>query len=273
MPADAKTPSIIAVSDTHFGSSVSLCEPFKLDDGGTYTPSDLQTKLWKLWENFWDWALETVKGSPYIVVHVGDVIDGVHHKTTALSTHNLSTQSAMAISAMKPKIAKAEAYYQIRGTEAHVGASGQEEETIARELGATKDDLIGVYSRWELWIDYAGKGLSHFAHHIGSTSSAAYESSALMREIVASFVEAGQWGMRPPSLVVRGHTHRYLKIDPPNCCGVKLPAWQAKTPFTYKIDRMRGPMFGGVVIKYSNDRFDVLDKIFVLKQTRAIKIP
>jgi hypothetical protein len=173
---------------------------------------------------------------------------------------------------MKPKIAGAEGYFQIRGTEAHVGSSAQEEETIARELGATKDKDIGVYSRWELWMDFGGRSLAHFSHHVGATTSAAYESSALQREIVAAFVEAGQWGMRPPTLIVRGHTHRFFKIDPPNCCGVKLPAWQAKTPFTYKIDRMRGPMFGGVVIKVENDRFNIHEKIYPLKQTKAVKM-
>ena len=257
------------VSDTHFGSAVSLSNGHKLDDGGDYVPSELQKKLWALWGNFWDWTYEHLKGEPFVLVHNGDIIDGVHHKLTALTSHNLTTQNRIAVAALGPHVSRAAAYYQIRGTEAHGGKSGQEEEAVAAALGAIQDESTGSFSRWELWMKF-GKELLHFAHHIGTTSSTAYESSAPMREIVAAFVEAGQWGMRPPSFVIRSHRHRYIKVEPPNCCIVVTPAWQAKTPFVYKVDRMRGPMFGGILIRDKDDGVFIQPKIYTLKQTSAV---
>lgn len=266
--------NLVVISDTHFGSSVSLSDGHKLDDGGEYYPSPLQEKLWRQWENFWDWSYEHIKDEPFTLIHNGDLIDGVHHGITSLSTHNLTTQNRIAEAALRPHVDKAQdsggVYYQIRGTEAHAGRSAQEEEALAKSLGAVPDSETGAHSRWELWMKF-GEELGHFTHHIGATTSSAYESSALMREVVAAFVEAGQWGMRPPTFIVRGHTHRYLRIDPPNCCAVKLPAWQAKTPLVYRIDRMRGPMFGGILIQNGKDGFEMKKKIFTLKQTTAVE--
>jgi hypothetical protein len=261
--------NIVCISDTHFASSVALSNGHDLDDGGRYVPSKLQKKLWHLWEDFWAWTYAHLKKEPFILVHNGDVIDGVHHRITALSTHNLTTQSRVAIEALEPHVARAAAYYQIRGTEAHVGQSAQEEEAIACALGAVRDPETGCYSRWELYMKFCGE-LIHFAHHIGTTSSTAYESSAPMREIVAAFVESGQWGMRPPSLIVRSHRHRFIKVEPPNCCIVVTPAWQAKTPLVYRIDRMRGPMFGGILIRGGEEGVEVKERIYTLKMTESV---
>ncbi len=260
-----KVENLVVISDTHFGSAVALARRHKLDDGGEYVPSPLQEKLWRLWENFWDWAHNQCAGKDFVVIHVGDVIDGSHHATSALSSANLTVQSELAFNALLPHVSAAAGYFQIRGTSAHSGEAGQQEEALAKWLGAVEDEH-GNASRWELWLNF-GHQLINFAHHIGSTTSSAYESSALMREIVAAFVESGQWGMRPPTMIVRGHTHRFMRIDPPNCCGIKLPGWQAKTSFAYRIDRMRGPMFGGIVINKSGK---TMEKVFTLKQTEGV---
>jgi hypothetical protein len=176
---------------------------------------------------------------------------------------------------LKPHVSRAAYYFQIRGTEAHVGSSAQEEEAIAQTLGAVKDKDTNNYSHWEVWLKNFGpqKHLLHFAHHLGHTSSSSYESSALMREVVAAFAESGQWRFRAPGLVVRGHTHRYLKIEGPgDWIGIKMPSWQAKTAFTYKIDRLRGPMFGGILVKATDEGMDVKHWIQTIKQTSAFEI-
>lgn len=268
-----KVKNLVVISDTHFGSSVALSQIHQLDDGGYYHPSALQAKLYKLWIAFWEWTDEHLKDEPFSIVHCGDVTDGVHHRTTQLSSGNLSTQAALSIDMLKPHVSRAEEYYQIRGTEAHVGSSAQEEEQIAKALGAVPDKETGNYSRWELWLKNFGpqKHLLNFSHHVGSTTSSAYESSALMREVVAAFTESGQWGFRAPGLVVRGHTHRYLQIDGPgDWIGVKLPAWQAKTAFAYKIDRLRGPMFGGIIVQADKEGLTTKKWIKTIKQTNAV---
>jgi hypothetical protein len=250
---------------------VALSKRHQLDDGGFYDPSALQVKLLTLWDAFWQWAYDHVGKDAFVLVHVGDITDGVHHRTTQLSSANLTTQSRLAVEMMQPHVVKAEKYFQIRGTEAHVGQSAQEEEAIAKTLGAVKDDA-GNYARWMLWMKFGGR-LINFAHHLGHTSSSAYESSALMREIVANFAESGQYGFKPAGILVRGHTHRYLKIEGPGgWIGIKLPGWQLKTGFVHKMDRMRGPMIGGCIISDTKEGVDVRAWVQTVKETRAIEI-
>lgn len=268
----AKPKHIVVISDTHFGSSVALSQIHQLDDGGYYKPSALQAKLYRLWIAYWEWVYRHVGKDAFVLVHVGDVTDGFHHGTTQLSSGNLTTQGRLAIDMLMPHVSRASSYFQLRGTEAHVGKSAQEEEAIACALGAVKDKESGCYSRWELWMKFQG-GLVHLAHHLGSTSSSAYESSALMREVVAAFAESGQFGFRPPGIVVRAHTHRYLKIEGPGgWIGVKLPGFQAKTSFVYRMDRLRGPHFGGIVISKSNEGLEVYPWVQTIKQTKSVVI-
>lgn len=268
----AKPKHIIVLSDTHFGSAVAISQIHQLDDGGYFHPSKLQAKLYRLWMAYWEWVYMHVKKDPFIIVHVGDIIDGQHHRSTQTSTGNLTVQGRLAIDMMMPHVSRASAYYQIRGTEAHVGMSAQEEEAIACALGAVKEKETGNYSRWMLWMKF-GNGLINFAHHLGSTSSSAYESSALMREVVASFTESGQYGYRPPGIVIRGHTHRYLKIEGPGGWeGIKLPGWQLKTSFVHRIDRMRGPQIGGILISSTADGLETKAWVHSIKESKAISV-
>ena len=117
----AKIKNIVVISDTHFGSTVALSQGHEMDDGGQYRPSKLQRKLWLLWKDFWEWTYRHLDGEPFILVHNGDLVDGVHHRITALSSQNLTTQCRIAVDALEPHVARAERYYQIRGTEAHAG--------------------------------------------------------------------------------------------------------------------------------------------------------
>jgi len=264
--------NIVVISDTHFGSTLSICPPkFQLDDGGFYTPSPLQRTLWRYWTDFWGWIDERLDGAPHILVHNGDVLDGVHHKTTTLVSHNLKDQENMSVQCLQPRVDKALKFFQIRGTEAHVGPSADCEERIAKRLNADVDPDTNQHSRWELTMKF-GREILHFSHHIGTTSSTAYESSAPMREIAASFIEAGQWGDVSPTILVRSHRHRYIEVKPANCRIVVTPAWQAKTPFVFKMDRMRSPMFGGLLIRLGDEGVHIREKIYTIRRKIDVEL-
>jgi hypothetical protein len=147
-------------------------------------------------------------------------------------------------------------YYHIRGTEAHVGKSGQEEERLAKRLGAIPNEE-GQRARYELWLQVGPSGLVHISHHIGTAGSLSYESSALMRELSEAYVEAGRWGNVPPSVVIRSHRHRNAEIRIQTSHGfatvATTAAWQLKTPFTFKIAgaRQAQPQIGATLVKYS----------------------
>jgi hypothetical protein len=253
-------PHLVVVSDLHVGCQLGLCPPAgaAISEGGYYKPSPLQKKVAKMWRYFWyNYVPRITKGDDFDVVVNGECIDGVHHNSVTQWSHDLADQAAAALGVLRPikKLCKGK-FYVIRGTEAHSGQSGQWDEWIARELGAVPTKS-GQYSRYELW-KMVGRGLVHLTHHIGGTSSSAYEFTAVGKELVEAYVEGGRWGDRPPDVIVRSHRHRHMCVEHATGRGkatsVVTPGWQGKTPFAHKIAgaRQSQPMFGGIVISWSN---------------------
>jgi len=253
--------NIIVISDTHFGCRLGLCPPkVRIDGGGYYEHTAIQKKVWLMWQEFWDkWIPQVTKDEDYIVVHNGDVIEGIHHNSVTQISHNITDQVNIAIEVLGKIIAQphCKKYYQIRGTEAHGGKSGQAEEGIAKALTAVKDE-IGDYSRWEMWLRM-GKILINFGHHIGTSSSANYESTALYKELVEAYVDAGRWNNESPDVLVRSHRHRQFEIRIATDKGYGIPfitpGWQLKTPFVYKtgMGRSSMPQIGGYLIRTGDE--------------------
>jgi len=259
--------NLIVLSDTHCGCRLGLLHPdgITVDGGGRYLPSEFQRKMWVWWREFWDvWVPEVTKGEPFDVVHNGDAIDGVHHNSTTQISHNLEDQQRIAEAVLAPVVAQCQAsggtYYHIRGTEAHVGKSGEYEERLAKTLGA-KPNPDGQYARWDLWkrVGTDDGPLVHLLHHIGTTGSAAHEASAVNAELTAEYVEAARWGRQPPDFIVRSHRHRSIAVDLDSARGyaaaVVTPAWQGKTPFVFKVPgaRLSEPQIGGVLIRQGDE--------------------
>jgi hypothetical protein len=264
--------SVIVISDTHCGCRMGLFpdRPVMLDGGIEASPSLLQRKVWALWLEFWnEWVPEATKGEPYIVVMNGDAIDGVHHGSKTQVSQNFADQQAIAVECLSPVVEKAHTYYHIRGTEAHVGPSGEQEELLARQLGA-KPDSEGHAARWELYLDLHGH-LCHFTHHIGTTGSSAYESTAPYKEQVESYLDAGRWDRKPPQVIARSHRHRHIEVRSPSRDGHSVvlvtPGWQLKTPFVYRMPGARAsqPQIGGCLIRVGDHQLYTDSRVWSLE--------
>jgi hypothetical protein len=259
--------NLVVVSDLHAGCRVGLHppEPSRMDGGGQYIPSDFQRKMWAWWEEFWnDWVPTVTRREPYDIVVNGDAIDGAHHRSTTQISQNIEDQQRIAEACLQRVVERCKkkggTYYHIRGTEAHVGQSGEYEEKLARSLGA-KPNKDKDYARFDLWKRVGSKCLVHLLHHIGTTASAAHESSAVNAELTASYVEAARWGREPPDFIVRSHRHRSIAVDLNSAKGyaaaIVTPAWQGKTPFVWKVPgaRISEPQVGGIVIREGDEEF------------------
>lgn len=278
--------NLVVISDTHSGCRLAVCPPgpIPLDDGGTYSPSEFQKKMWSMWREFWDvWVPEVTRGEPFDLVHNGDAIDGVHHGATTQISQNIEDQLTVAQLLLTPVVAKClesgGIYYHIRGTQAHVGQSGVYEEQLAKRLGAKPNDS-GQHARQELWkrVGVSTKRvrapLVHLMHHIGTTGSAAHESSAVNAELTAEYVEAARWNREPPDFVVRGHRHRSIAVDLDSAKGyaaaIVAPAWQGKTPFTFKVPgaRISEPQVGGILIRQGDEEFYYRRRVWTFERSR-----
>jgi hypothetical protein len=273
--------NLVVVSDLHSGCRLSLCPPegARLDDGGTYLPSPFQRKLWKYWRIFWDeFVPEATRKEPYGTVINGDIVDGVHHRSTTQISQNLEDQAEIAYQIIQPIADKCQGrLWMIRGTEAHVGQSGVEEERLGKRLGAVPNKE-GQHARYELWKQ-VGPKVVHLLHHIGSTGSQAYEATAVHKELVESFAESARWGRKAPDVIVRSHRHRHIETtiatgDAHNtgrAIAVVTPAWQGKTPFSWKIPgaRLSTPQFGGIVIRYAKGELFVRSKVWTIDRSEV----
>ena len=273
--------NIICISDIHAGCQLALCPPkVSLDNGGFYYPSRLQKKLWAMWREFWDeWVPMATKEEDFILVVNGDAIDGVHHNSVTQISHNITDQIQIAKDLLLPIIQnpKCVGYYHIRGTEAHVGKSGQSEEGLAKALGAIPDE-IGNYARWEMWIKMGGK-LINFSHHIGTTQSASYESTAPYKEYIEALTDAARWKNTPPDVIVRSHRHRAIETRVPTANGygisVITPSWQIRTPFAFRIalGRTSMPQIGGILIRNGDeDSVFTRSKIWEIERSKEVVV-
>jgi hypothetical protein len=223
---------------------------FTCDNGVMVMPSEFQSKLNdRFWNGLIPWVVEETGGKFNVVVN-GDLVDGVHHGAVTQWSHNMLDQRNACIEFLRPLRAMANRFIVVRGTESHVGQSGQHDEAIAQALNAEKSPQ-GTYSHWEVFLRFGGK-LVHIAHHIGATTSPFAKSSALQRQIALSYVNSGRWGDEPPVMFVRSHRHQCSWVGEPCANGivtcVVTPAWQMKTPYVHKMSLMQEPEYGGILL-------------------------
>jgi hypothetical protein len=254
--------NLVVLSDLHSGCRSSLYPidtEILLDEGMVYKPTAFQHELWIVWRRFHDeFVPEATRDEDYVLAINGDIVDGDHHRSKTQISKNTNDQALIAEALLWPLVnqPKCKGLLVFRGTEAHVGSSAEHEESIAKTLGALKNDK-GQHSSYTGWVRLGGPdgALCHFAHHIGTTGRTHYETSAIMCEIGEMYVEAGRWGYAPADILVRSHRHRSIGVWCPSkrgfTTGLTTPAWQGKTPFSQKIPggRQSEPQIGGVVIR------------------------
>jgi len=268
--------NLVCVSDLHAGCQLGLCPPQcpALDGGGHYRPSKYQRRMWAWWTEFWDeWVPMVCRREKYAVAIVGDALDGRHHKSVGQISQNLADQARIAEAILRPIAERCRGrFYMIRGTEAHVGPSGEAEEQLAERLGAVPDEN-GLAARFILW-KRVGRALVNLAHHIGTTGSQHYETTAIHKELTELYTEAARWGDEPPDVVIRAHRHRYalteVFTDKGRGESLCLPGWQLKTPFAYRIPggRQTEPQLGGVVVRQGDEEHFTRARVWRLDRPR-----
>ena len=265
----------VVISDTHLGDQLALCpDRVRLRHGGYYIPSKFQQFINEKWKEFWNvWVPTVTRNEKYCVVLNGDLMEGRHHKAQHPISQDKSDQEAIAYEILAPIIDKCQGrFYIIGGTEAHAGISSEDEEKLAQKLGAIPDET-GHRSRFELFLKIGG-ALCHFAHHIGTTSSMSYESTALGKEYSEFCAESARWGDPIPDVVVRSHRHRHMEVKIPTSRGDGIifvtAAWQLRTPFTFKLPggRVVPPMIGGSLIRQGDEEFYTRHCIWKTQRSR-----
>lgn len=268
----------VSFGDTHIGCKLALAPPATVADfGARLAQSDNQKVLWSWFNEFFNefvpWA---TKGEPFALVHGGDIVDGVHHRSTTQTTQDMAAQEALAVQTLEPFVERAHAFYCIAGTPAHAGESWIAERRIARDLGAvavpgTNDERL--FMEVNMMV---GDALVNDLHHVSVASTHQSDPAGLQRELIEQQITAAKAGARAPDVILRHHRHRNCHVNVPTEGGnrahaVAVPGWQLKTPFVWKTPgRNHLPHFGGAVIRYETTPWGH-GRVEIRQFTRTIK--
>jgi len=137
---------LVLFGDTHIGSDIGLWpEGICNDKGAELPPSPFQRWLMECWNIAWDEKVPAITGgAAYSVVMMGDVIEGLHHRTTELMHPGIEVQYEAAFNVLGEVSRRADKIWMIEGTDVHTKRA---EATIGASIGAQENPSVpGVHS-------------------------------------------------------------------------------------------------------------------------------
>jgi len=249
--------ALLLNSDLHRGSVLApFPEGLLLEHGLPIGQNPVQAWIDAKWREWHDWAGKLAQGRRVIRIFNGDLCEGRHHRQAELITNNLALQRRAAKQAIEDVRQEGDLLFLVRGTWAHAGAAGEDEETIAEMLGCTPEAGTGHYSYFLLPLSINGTRIIA-VHTIGATRSPVSEATALVTQMAKTARDSGRWGTPLPDILVFAHRHQFCAVHLPArrqgqyCC--TLPSWVGKTEHGYSFDPLSPPQIGGVVILIDAD--------------------
>lgn len=217
----------LVVSDLHCGSDVGLMPPkmnFEEGQAAGYGTNKFQKWMWERWTEYWVRMQKIIGKDPFILTLTGDLIEGIHHRTTELMTNKLMDHLKIARVALEKIVAAAEVVHVIRGTECHV----QDFESVfAKDIGAGKAHDFMQYTINGTTIDAR--------HHMPVTSRLHLEASALGIIAANNRSNAVRAGHRPAQVFLRGHRHIAGLYSDGTSLVICTGAWQGLTRHGKKV--------------------------------------
>jgi len=256
--------AVLVISDTHTGSSLGLAPPLVyLDDGGIYHASEAQKHVYDHWQGVWKRTLDL--RLPVVVIDNADTIEGFHHNTAQIWGTDPRKHIDVAVDLRMPYRNKVERWYSLRGTAAHVGASGSGDEAVAKGIGA--DASNGSFSHYHLKVEVSNV-LIDVSHHGVSAGRRPWVDGNVLRSFGRGIViDSLSRRERPPDVIVRSHVHvaRHETIRDYNyrCECIITPAFQLASEFVHRVATERDLSdIGATLITVENGK--VLDVGFDL---------
>jgi hypothetical protein len=199
--ADKKPSILVVCSDLHCGSTVGLMPPDSENLAGNtinFGKNHHQRWLWECWQNALSQVATIAGPDPYAVLVNGDATEGIHHRSPEVVASLIENHCAMAAEALKPLTSKAAATFVVKGTECH---THDVESYLARLIGA-RDEV--ARDKW--LINIHGCAIDA-THHIGATSRAYLEASALSITLGNARLNSVRAGHPVAQVYLRGHRH------------------------------------------------------------------
>jgi hypothetical protein len=242
---------LLELGDIHAGSKSGLLpDDFHDGDGNGHKQNAIQQFLWQCWRDLNDnWIPNIIGADPFALVIKGDIIEGCHHGSKEVITNDPQDHFEAAAELLEPLAAKAAAVYIIEGTECHTGNA---ERGMSRRLNAIKDPDTKKWAWPRLSLTIGGVRCI-FQHHIGVTSRAWLEASALSIHLANEQIEAVRNGETMPRMLSCAHRHRYGEYrDASGLCCV-TPPWQMLTRHGHKVVPSARTRPGALIHEFKGD--------------------
>lgn len=230
------------VSDLHSNHPSGLfpADGITQENGNVILPNLVQRWTWDRWVEFWRLVSETRsrEGGRLFVFVLGEHVDGFHHGSTEFLSANRETMRRIGLAVMRPALAlNPNGLFCLKGTEVHSGKQGEDDEQIARELGAVQDPKTGQHAFYHLRVEINGTRFD-MKHHTRSASlphTAGGNANRLAAKLVYEHYNDPE--TQRPHLAFRGHVHKYA--DSYNLHPIRVivnDPFQMDTVFGHKID-------------------------------------
>lgn len=226
---------LLCIGDSHCGSTVGLAHPTEcvLPNDGRYRPNKLQEWLWGCHLDLINrWLPEIAGDEPFGVVHMGDAIEGYHHRTKETWTTDDAAMRGCFIACYRDIAERAAFWLQVRGTECHTGEDN--EAACGFALGATPHPESNRHASDKWQFEFNGL-LVDAQHHMSTTGRPYLETGAGGRDAATAALYAMRAGHRAPDIMLRGHAHTFAITQDATCSTVRIPAWQGLTRFGKKV--------------------------------------
>lgn len=239
--------TVVCLSDLHCGSSRALCPPDFTRFDGTNIRHNAEMKwVWERWLEFQSEIIDTLQTGFTLILN-GDLVEGVHHHTRELISHEPGDHVACALEALAPIVAKAGPVYVVTGTEGHTQNS---EHSIARAISAQKNGNVSAFDR----LDLVTNGTPWRAvHHMPTSGRISLYATQLSVQLAEAQMQAVRVNKVPPRFVVAAHRHTVGYYTDFRAGMVSLPPWQLLTRYGYKVVPTAEPCVGGAVLRFVRD--------------------
>lgn len=211
---------IVVLSDTHAGHKLGLMPPdvtlYEEDERGNpvpYTPRQTasQAYLWRIYNEYLTRSIEIADGAPIIVIHNGDLTQGIKHKEQLVTT-SIGNQILISVANLLPwlRYPNVKVMRIVQGTQSHEFMESTAPMLVTNALAQVSQECDvrmlnhGLLTVGGVTIDYAHHGPGPGGREwLRGNEARFYLRNLMMQEIAR--------GEKPPRLVLRGHVHTYTK--------------------------------------------------------------
>jgi hypothetical protein len=217
---------ILVVGDLHSGSNVSVKHPEMvlnkdMEGQEVATPlNGVQERQYQEWVHMCE-----VVGKVDLVIHMGDMCDGVNYRGEGLGTWTTSIEDQVRNAVKLLKEIDADKHLGVRGTPYHTKLNKAADDVVMERMGSTKID-------WDMRLEVEDI-VFNLRHWIATTKSVfMYRPTKIAREMLLLMQSKHDLGTF--DFLIRGHVHTTMYLDMKDSMGMiglTTPCWKARDEF------------------------------------------